>query len=91
MGAIPYNTHIIVNGDILPSDCEEAQIVMKDAGHTMETKPKRKSITAQTNRSRSKAFAQRNLYRLFLQAIADTNNPQCAPMAKAALEKGEQV
>lgn len=91
MITIPYNMHIIVNGDVLPSDCEEAQIVMEDAGHMMTDKPKRKSSTAQVNRSRSKAFAQRLIYKTFLQAIAAQGTSKEAQMARDALEKGEKL
>lgn len=44
---IPYDSHIVVNGDVLPSDCEEAQIVMNDAGHVMAEKPNLLSVVQQ--------------------------------------------
>ncbi len=57
----------------------------------MTDKPKRKSSTAQVNRSRSKAFAQRLIYKTFLQAIADCGESKEAQMARDALVKGDEV
>lgn len=57
----------------------------------MTDKPKRKSSTAQVNRSRSKAFAQRLIYKTFLQAIAAMGGSKEAQMARDALAKGDEV
>lgn len=56
----------------------------------IDIKPKRKSITAQTNKSRTKAFRQRLIYKTFLQAIADCGESKEAQMARDALVKGEE-
>lgn len=51
----------------------------------MTDKPKRKSSTAQVNRSRSKAFAQRRIYREALEVIANSGKSKNAEFARQTL------